>query len=121
MWIVPKGLLPIKNPQENDWKYYVKLNEWKQKNKMPDDVFVYVIDRTEFLYGDPEVKKKVGFDHSKPQYISFKNPLLVNLFAKISTKVPDYMRIVEMSPAPEQILQISEKPYVTECILQWYT
>ena len=116
-WLIPKELLILRNTQENDFQYYLKLNEWKEKNKLPDDVFVYA----NYDFDKKIMKKDSHGDDRKPQYISFKNPLLIDLFSKISTRTTDIMKIVEMFPVSDQMLRFNGEPYVTECVVQWYT
>ena len=69
---------------------------------------------------DPEQMKKLGRDDYKPQYISFRNPFLVKLFEKSLIKVPETLKLEEMLPASNQLVQIVNSRYVTEFVVQWY-
>ncbi|NUM81836.1 lantibiotic dehydratase [bacterium] len=118
-WQVPKQLLPAKQPLETEAAYFVRINEWKLEHGIPDDVFIFVFDRMDQSHIGEEDRKKLRRDDYKPQYISFKNPFLVNLFAKLITKVPKNLIIEEMLPAPGQLNKIGNVGYVTESLVQW--
>ncbi len=65
--------------------------------------------------------KSGNADDRKPQYISFKNPLLVDLFEKSVRRVDKELTIVEMLPTSEQLFKIGNNHYVTEFVVEWYT
>lgn len=119
-WNVPKVLIPEKQTIDTDWEYYLKINGWRSENEIPDEVFVFINpDRWETNI-DPKLTKKLTRDDYKPQYVDFKNPLLINLFEKLVSKVPFSMKIQEMLPNSEQMLKIDSERYVSEFVVQWY-
>lgn len=119
-WLVPKSLLPYKKQNESDMSYFLRINEWKIDKGMPDEIFLFV-NTDRFLENtEPEAAKKLGRDDYKPQYISFKNPLLIRLFEKLLYKVPKTLKIEEMLPNSQQLVNIHNKQYVTEFAVQWY-
>ena len=81
---------------------------------MTDEVFVTAAQLN-------EVNRRVPLDDCKPQYLSFRNPLLVTLFEKLLVRVPRVLRIEEMLPGSDQLLMCAGKKRVAELVLQWYT
>jgi hypothetical protein len=120
-WYVPRELLPLREPQENDWAWFCRVNEWRIQQGMPEEVFIFVVDRSGMQNIKPEAQRKISRDDYKPQYISFKNPFLINLLEKGMSRVPDVFKIVEMLPNSRQLLGIGSNRYITEFVLQWYT
>lgn len=119
-WFVPKELLPLMQPKESDWSYFERINEWRLSYHIPEEVFMFVLGKGNDNI-KPEEGKKVGRDDRKPQYISFKNPFLVSLFASLVNKVPGALRIEEMLPNSQQLNTLCNEKYVTEFVVQWYT
>lgn len=120
-WFVPKERLPYRRPAESRWSYFCRLNEWRLEHELPDEVFVYVTTPQEMDRLKPEALDRVSRDDYKPQYISFKNPFLVNLFEKLIARVPSVLKIEEMLPNSQQLLRLGRRRYVTEFVIQWYT
>jgi lantibiotic biosynthesis protein len=120
LWIVPKDLLPLRQAAETDWKYFLRINEWRMKNEIPNEIFVFIGDRGSAENVSVDEKIKLGKDDYKPQYINFSNPLLVNLFEKSIVKVPMSLRIEEMLPSSDQLFNLGKEKYVTEFLVQWY-
>lgn len=120
-WYIPKELLPGKKADESDWGYFARINEWRRSQGMPDEVFTFVNPRGQTENIEPESFNKVTRDDYKPQYMCFKNPLLVKLFQKQINKVPKVLKIEEMLPNSQQLLKIGRSRHVTEFVIQWYT
>lgn len=119
-WLVPKPILPLRKSGEDSWTYFSRLNEWRNLNDLPDEVFIFITNRGDSENMKPEDRKKLGRDDYKPQYIHFHNPFLVNLFEKLIEKVPNVLRIEEMLPASKNLQKFNDQSHVTECVLQWY-
>ncbi|MDF9799370.1 hypothetical protein OKW21_004633 [Catalinimonas alkaloidigena] len=117
-WLIPQELLPHRKGQETDWQYYRKIRQWQQSLSLPEEVFVKVSDISP-LANNQDAAAFANDDY-KPQYIDFRNPLLINLFQKAIGRVKKHMIIEEMYPRPDQMLRIGEQKYVTEFLLQWY-
>jgi hypothetical protein len=120
-WWVPKELLPERGSQETHWQYFVRVNLWRIKLEIPDEIFVFVYPSLQPQQLGDDALRKIVRDDYKPQYISFKNPFWVRLFEKLAQKAPTMMRIEEMLPNSQQLLKIGESQYVTEFVVQWYT
>lgn len=119
-WFVPKALAPVRSPMDSDWDYYSKINEWRLEQLMPDEVFVFINPNRLGSDINPELVKKLTRDDYKPQYIDFKNPLLITLFEKLLSKVSGVFKIQEMLPNSEQMTRIDGERYVSEFVIQWY-
>ncbi len=118
-WYAPKALLPEKTSMDEPYDYFVKVSQWQKENGLPNEVFIYV-DPYRGAKVDPELGKKLTRDDYKPQYIDFRQPLLVNLFDKLVQKTPMTMKVVEMLPTSDQMLKVDGKRFVTEFVTQWY-
>lgn len=120
-WHFPRELLPLRQPQEGEWAYFNRLNQWRLVHEIPHEVFVYIYNRNEVAnHPHPSPRARIGRDDYKPQYISFHNPFLVTLFEKLLHKVPDTLKIEEMLPGSEQLLVFEQEKRVTEFVFQWY-
>jgi hypothetical protein len=119
-WYIPEELLPFRRPEESDWAWFYRVNEWRCQQGIPEEVFIFVIERSEMQKLEPEIQKKISRDDYKPQYISFKNPFLINLLEKLLKRVPNTLKIVEMLPNSQQLLHVGTNRYITEFVLQWY-
>ncbi|MFA0962291.1 lantibiotic dehydratase [Roseivirga sp. BDSF3-8] len=118
-WSVPKELLPTREGAETEWQYFNRVDAWRRELGIPDEVFVFLNPGRQ-QSNDPEAAKKLGRDDYKPQYISFKSPALILMLDKMMAKVPGNMKIDEMLPSPDSLLHIDGKPFVSECVVQWY-
>lgn len=121
-WYVAKEILPLKQNTESDWAYYERLNVWRTKHKIPDEVFVFIYSQNQRYENAEQAKnaKKLSRDDYKPQYICFNNPFLVDLFEKLLTKVPISLRIEEMLPNSEQLYKMGKRKHIAEFVVQWY-
>lgn len=102
-WLIPPSLFPPTHPGGDEWSYFLQINLWRRALGMPDEIFIL---------GPKE----------KPQYISFRNPLLVQLFRRLLEKTgkATHIRVQEMSPAGEQLATLNDKKIVTEHLAQFY-
>lgn len=119
-WLIPKVLIPARDPMDSDWKYYLKLNDWRTEMGIPDEVFVFINPNRWNTTMDPKLAQKLTRDDYKPQYIDFRNPLLIQLLEKLITKVPASLKIQEMLPNSSQMMEIDGQRFVSEFVVQWY-
>lgn len=124
-WIVPFEYLPVKEVNESDVVYLLKVKAWLRKYNIPEEVFVFISRNVEMPAPDEKLMKQrklsaITRDDYKPQYINFNNPFLVQLFEKSINKVYNALYIEEMLPASKDLLKFENKKYVTEFLLQWY-
>lgn len=123
-WFVPKSLLPFKKTSESDWSYFSRINWWRLEQNIPDEVFVFINpnrDNQQAANENPEAYKKLGRDDYKPQYICFKNPMLLSLFENMLQRVPEFLKIEEMLPNSQELIEVGDGRRVTESVVQWYT
>lgn len=119
-WVIRKEFLEMPVAGEEEWQAFKRVNNWRHKLGLPDEVFVFLTNFGEMETLDAEQGKKIGRDGYKPQYINFNSPLLVNLFDKMLDKVPVTMRIEEMLPGPSGMLESSDgTKWVSEFVIQW--
>ncbi|MCL5952740.1 MAG: lantibiotic dehydratase family protein [Chloroflexi bacterium] len=120
-WHFPKTFIPIKGGAESDWSYFVRINQWRIEQSIPEEVFAYVATIAEMEDTGLDPTKSINPDDRKPQYISFRNPLLVNLFDTLAKKAATKLIIVEMLPSSNQLLQIDNRRCATEFLIEWYS
>lgn len=118
-WVIPQAQLPQRTPEDNAWTYYRKVRLWQRSLDLPDHAFVNITQRWELDNLPADKRAKVRRDDYKPQYIDFASPLVVRLFEKLVERVPVSMRVVEMLPAPEDMVRLGGDAYVTEAVVQW--
>lgn len=102
-----------------------RVNQWRQQNGIPKEVFISVMGNFNHSTNindveNPEALKKHGKDDYKPQYISFENPILVDLFNKLLSKVSEQLQIEEMLPGRKHLTEINGSHYVKEYKIQWF-
>ena len=108
-WLIKKNVLTdiIYNTQENSLsKVFYKLNKWKQKYDIPDEVFIKI--------GSQDFKNPQN-DNYKPQYIHFGIPVFVLLLQNILKKSDEIIELSEMQPSSENVL--NNGGFVKEYIL----
>lgn len=108
-WQVAVKAIPLQLPGENPAAYYIRLNQWKDAQGLPDAVFVFLRKRG---LKTPNSKKGGLADDYKPQYISFHQPVLVLLLLKLLGRAGDDLWLEEVLPAPEH--------QAKEYLIQWY-
>ncbi len=120
-WYVPLDQLPVPQPGESEAGFYIRLQQWRRDLNLSDQVFVTVNppninreDAKDFQNAPPPPS-----DDYKPQYIDFSSPAMTKLWIHLITKVPSYMKIEEMLPAPKSLYSFDNQRLVMECVLQW--
>lgn len=117
-WIFPKDLLSKFDFMADGCIFFVTFNSWRKKNKLPDEIFVKLLDPN----GNRPVNMKNKIqkkDDYKPQYVNFKDPLLVMLFQRLMRKDFHLLVIEEMLPNSSQLLKVNGKSFVSEFVFQW--
>ncbi len=121
-WWFKNETLPQLLPTETEWDYFLKVNLWRKKYGLPDEVFIFITNHNEMQTLKPEQMTKLGRDSYKPQYINFNNAVLIcNLFEKMLSKAPVGIKLEEMLPNSKQMFSLDGTRYVTEFVMQWYT
>lgn len=115
-WIIKKNDWPVKESNESDWSYFLKVNEWRDKLDLPRNVFIYIDPSREPLN---IANNKLTKDDYKPQYMDFENPFLVFLLERLIDKSTLNLRVVEMLPNVEKLNKIGKKSHVIESLVEW--
>lgn len=133
-WTLPRALFPGRDRQESEAGYFLRIQRWREELGLPEEVFVRIVDPGgerrvllekmwpgQMLPGRTPPGKKPGFrDHlGKPQYIDFRNPLLVDLFSRMTENLEKFEVILEERlPGRDHLISAGEDRFVTEMILQ---
>jgi len=115
-WQIQTDYLPQKGAKETEWDYFERVHSWRMELNLPLEVFVS-LDPYRKLAKDP--KNRIGWDDYKPQYLHFGNPFLIRLFGKLVNKAHKFLHVEEMLPNSADLLDLNDKPYVSEYIVQW--
>lgn len=110
-WRIKTTIVPQQDQFETDFEYFIKLNDWLNKNNLPHEVFLFLRKRA---YQHKSDDKREGLhDDYKPQYLSFHSPLFLALFKKLLLRAGNYITLEEVFPKPAQ-------NKVSEYLIQWY-
>ncbi|NOS85141.1 MAG: hypothetical protein HOP31_08360 [Ignavibacteria bacterium] len=120
-WVISKKNIPFKKSGEQISEYFVRINEWRDLLGISSEVFMVLLSKDKNINNpDPKNSRGVVRDDYKPQFIDFSNPLLVELFEKNIQKLTGDLILKEMLPGPDQLLNVMNKPLVSEFVIQWY-
>ncbi|HSN88129.1 MAG TPA: lantibiotic dehydratase, partial [Thermoanaerobaculia bacterium] len=130
-WTLPQALFPGRDRQESEAGYFLRIQRWREELDLPEEVFVRIVDLGERRVPPEKIPgqmppgrmahRKPGFrDHlGKPQYIDFRNPLLIDLFSRMTENLEKFEVILEERlPGRDQLIPCGEERFVTEMILQ---
>jgi lantibiotic biosynthesis protein len=133
-WTLPQALFPGRDRQESEAGYFLRIQRWREELGLPEEAFVRIVDLKgkhrvlpEKMWpgqvppGKIPLGTKPGFrDHlGKPQYIDFRNPLLIDLFSRMTENLEKFEVILEERlPGRDQLISWGEERFVTEMILQ---
>lgn len=124
-WRVAADNLPSQLKGEDDTSYFLRLQHWRNENRVPARVFVRAAPRlvapvSESDSGNQKPGSQVRLrDHRKPQYVDFSSPVLVVLFARILATVRQADIIIEEAlPDPDDGWLCGKERYLTEMVIQ---
>lgn len=133
-WTLPQALFPGRDRQESEAGYFLRIQRWREELDLPEEVFVRIVDpggerrvlpetmwTGQILQGKNPPGKKPGLrDHlAKAQYVDFRNPLLVDLFSRMTENLEAFQVILEERlPGRDHLIPSGEDRFVTEMILQ---
>ena len=114
--------------------YFLRIQRWREELGLPEEVFVRIVDPGgeprvmpetmgpgQMLQGKKPPGKLPGLrDHlAKAQYVDFRNPLLVDLFSRMTENLETFQVILEERlPGRDHLIPWGEERFVTEMILQ---
>lgn len=122
-WRVKTASVPVQEPSETAYDYFIRINVWRSQHGIPADIFLFLRKRSFVIKPPVQTKgKKDGLnDDYKPQFISFEQPLLIEMFKRLLLRAGTYLIIEEMLPAANYTEKSSHHEPVKEYLLQWYS
>ena len=114
-WGIPQKDVPLRGKTESESAYYLRLNLWRQQYQLPQQLF-FTLGPIEF--GESDTAERKG-DLHKPQFIDFSIPALVSHFARELTKVTGYLKLEEMLPDVNGMLEVGGEVAVSELVVSW--
>src|SRR5215472_4502519 len=75
-WLVKTSALPRRSPMEHPASYILRVRRWQREAGMPDEVFLRARSLGERNKGEDATSRSSTLPH-KPQYVDFRNYLLV--------------------------------------------
>lgn len=113
-WVIPHKLLPQKHPNTSPNEYFIKVNQWRQQQGIPHEVFVK-LDKQILSESVNQTSK----DLLKPQFIDFSSPLIFRIFEKLVKKIDSNLIIEETLPAVERHIPSKDTTFASELVIQW--
>lgn len=113
-WFFHIEELPKQQTKISKELYASLVMDWAKNNNLPQYIFVSI----PFEINTDASQERLSQDDYKPQFIDFKNILLIDLFGKIINKVPEMIKIEEMLPCPEDLFQFEGQKRVFEVVVQ---
>lgn len=124
-WAVRADVFPRRGERETDLEYFSRLQRWRLEHGLPDEVFLSVrVVPVPKAKGSESVSETKAHERQrdrlhKPQYIDFRNPLLVDLFGRATENLESFqVFLYERLPGREHLARHGEQHYVTESVLQ---
>ncbi|MDF2514784.1 MAG: hypothetical protein K0R59_80 [Sphingobacterium sp.] len=120
-WCVRRDYIPLPSSAELASQYFLRLNNWRVDAGIPPAAFLFLRKRSFVLEEVVAAKTSKQFlpDDYKPQYISFEQPILVDLFSRLLARAGDYLVLEEVLPLASANGQQGEDQ-VKEYLIQWY-
>jgi hypothetical protein len=116
-WRIKTSIIPVQKPSETNFEFYLRINQWRLDLNLPERLFVFLRRKTNFSNADD----KAGLtDDYKPQYISFNQPLLVEVLKKLLQRAGSYIYFEEMLPDPFISNDQTGSRQIKEYLIQWY-
>ena len=117
-WRIKTSAIPLQQASESDYDYFVRINDWRFEHGLPTNIFLFLRKRSFIVKTTVGNGKKDGLnDDYKPQFISFEQPLLIDLLKRLLSRAGDYLILEEMLP---ELPDEEQTEPVKEYLLQWY-
>jgi len=110
-WFFPKQTLPNKPKGSNNTVYRDLLLRWLKANKLPKQ-FYYTLSIDHRSIGENARRNQ-----HKPQFFDIRNPLSIDLWHRDLKKVVHYLKIEEMLPLPEQLIEVDGVKRMVEALV----
>ncbi len=140
-WTFPRSLFPERSSGETEAPYFLRIQRWREEHGLPEEVFVRIRPRPSQETSDEAKKPDPAKDDEKaetekpktekpetrrlrqhvykPQYVDFRNPLLVDLFSRMEENLENFQFVLEERlPGRDQLLAKDGERYVTEFVVQ---
>lgn len=120
-WCIQRQAIPVPQGRETAAQYFLRLNSWRADAGIPAAVFLFLRKRAfvlEEVVSGKNTQKLLPDDY-KPQYISFEQPILVDLFIRLLTRAGQYLILEEVLPALDPAAEPAQDQ-VKEYLIQWY-
>jgi hypothetical protein len=116
-WRIKTAVIPVQKAPETNFEFYLRINQWRLDMDLPERSFVFLRRKTNFYNADD----KAGLtDDYKPQYISFSQPLLLEVLKKLLQRAGSYIHFEEMLPDPFISNDLTGSRQIKEYLIQWY-
>lgn len=121
-WRVKTESIPVQQPAETAYAYFIRINTWRGQHGIPVTFFLFLRKRSFVIKPttQPNGKKEGLGDDYKPQFISFEQPLLVEMFKRLMARAGTHVILEEMLPLANSSDQAGHVEPVKEYLLQWY-
>ncbi|HEX7680336.1 MAG TPA: lantibiotic dehydratase, partial [Thermoanaerobaculia bacterium] len=112
-WSIQADRLPVRQRSESDAAFFARIDGWRERNGIP--LYVYA-----FVAPEPDSRStKRARDDYKPQFLSFHSAFSVSLFEAQIRQIKHQLRLEEMLPLPDAMMQRHGKRHAAEYVMQW--
>ncbi|WP_328383293.1 lantibiotic dehydratase family protein [Streptomyces sp. NBC_00400] len=120
-WSVPTRALPLRRPEENTARWFLRWQDWRRQHGMDAQVFVTLHTRQpEPLPGTGGAAAPVR--RHKPHYLDFDSCLSLNLFEHLVSAEVESVTVTEMLPTADDLHTTSRSGrHITEIAVETFT
>jgi thiopeptide-type bacteriocin biosynthesis protein len=88
-WRFPANAVPLKNPGESDFDYFVRVQQWRAEYQLPDEVFVRAY----------QMSGSFSTDSRKPVWINFESPHSLEILRQLRVSGVESISLTEVLPS----------------------
>ncbi|MBV9772754.1 MAG: lantibiotic dehydratase [Gemmatimonadetes bacterium] len=133
-WLVTSLLLPQREKGEGSFEFFLRVQRWRRRHGIPAEAYIRLYPwpelESEPSEGGEEAERRspprvapkhdrASVNLTKPQYVDFRSPLLVNLFGRIASGVDSFVAVLEERyPAAGDLPRHGEDTFAAEQLVQ---
>jgi Lantibiotic dehydratase, N terminus len=114
-WTVSTSALPVRNPQELNFDFFVRFDSWRKEAGIPAEAFALLIP---LRPGEAEGKADGPAAPQKPFYVDLQQPLFLLQLEKLVADNGGYLQFTECLPSPKDTsVSHGAERYVSEFVI----
>lgn len=119
-WTLGPETFPERSDSETDAEHFLRVRRLRRTLGLPEEVYMRVRPRLPSASRQEGSNVRIRQHLHKPQYVDFRNPLLVDLFGRTTENLPEYrVELEECLPGRSHRAESrAGEAYATELVLQ---